>query len=845
MIRRTILLASLMLGTATAFAQKEEEQTETADLMELHVIASPREEGAMRRQPASVSLVDSRQLEDMHASSLKGVSTLTPNFFMPDYGSRQSSAVYIRGIGSRINSPAIGLYIDDVPVPDKSAFDFGLLDLQRLDILRGPQTTLYGAGTMGGVMKAYTRSPFDFQGTEIGMGLATGDRTRRLTLGRYAKPSERFAWSFGGFYNGGDGFFHNDFTGERLDYTSGGGLHLRFMLLTRRQWMLDMAFGFEVSNEGAYPYYYLGRQDGKAEDHPEQLGRINSNLPGSYDRNTTRTSMNASKKFRNLELRSITSLQHLRDSMQMDQDFLSNDIYKLAQTQRNITLTQDLLLKSRRAGRWQWISGVTASLLHSRAKAPVTFRQEGVQMLDVLINQNANAHMPVVQSGPMTMAFNFNDQLLGDELLFDNQFKTLALQTGAFHQSTFHELFGLQGLSATLGLRLNSDIHQLRYASWYDFTHSYQLSGHLTMPSMERDIAMVPQQEFHVTNGLYSSDRAGQVTGLVGAEPVRDTHLELMPRIALQYEMPDGQGNLYATVSRGYRSGGYNLQNISEVMRSLMTRDMMQDIQGATLPVLQAQPQVPAETWEKVSAILNGMASTPDPDVRQACTYAPEYAWNYELGTHLNLIQGRLSLDASAYLADVRDLQLSQMSETGLGRIMVNAGKSRSAGMELMLKARPTRQLLLQANYGYTHATFREYSDYDAATNSLVDCSGNYVPFMPQHTMNLDASYTLKFRNEERGMPGDASFLPTSLTLGASVSGAGRIYWTEQNDASQDFYVIPGASATLNMHPLIISLWGRNLSNTRFNTFWFTSAQRAYEQHGKPIQAGLDVRFSF
>lgn len=799
----------------------------------------------MRRQPASVSLLDRRQLEDMHIGSLKGASALTPNFFMPDYGSRLSSAVYIRGIGSRINSPAIGLYIDDVPVLDKSAFDFGLYDMQRLDILRGPQTTLYGSGTMGGVMKVYSRSPFDYQGTEIGMGYATRDNSRKVTFSRFSKASERFAWSFGGFYQGGDGFFYNDHTGEKIDFTSGGGIRARFMLLTRRQWMLDMGLNFEISNEGAYPYYYKGRADGQAEDHPDQLDRINSNINGLYDRNMVRTSMNAAKKFSKVEVRSITSLQHLKDTMQMDQDFLSNDIYKLAQVQRNFTLTEDLLLKSRKPGRWQWISGLSASMMHSRTKAPVTFRQEGIDMLNGIINQNANTHMPVVQAGPMSMKFMFDDQIQAENLLFDNKFTTLDIQTGAFHQSTFHELFGVRGLNATVALRFNAETQSLRYASWYDFTHRYKLNGLLTMPSGNKEIPMVTAQDFHVVNGLYSSNYGNGGTGLINDTPVRDTHLELMPRIALHYDM-EGLGNIYATVSRGYRSGGYNLQNISEVMRSLMTRDMMQDIRDVSIAVLQNQPQVPSDAKDKVAGILNAMAGTPDPDVAKTCTYNPEYAWNYEVGTHLNLLQGHLSLDASAYLSDIRDLQLSQMSETGLGRIMVNAGKSRSAGMELTMKARPVKDLVLQANYGYTHAVFREYSDYDANTNSIVECDGNYVPFMPLHTMNVDASYTVRFKNElRRTLSGSNSFLPVSMTFGANVSGAGRIYWTEQNDASQDFYSTLGARVSLDMHPLVISLWGRNLTNTRFNTFWFVSGQRAYEQHGKPVQVGLDAKLCF
>ena len=67
---------------------------------------------------------------------------------MPDYGSKLTSPVYIRGIGSKINAPSVGLYVDGIPYFEKSAFDFNFTEIDRMEILRGPQGTLYGRNTM-------------------------------------------------------------------------------------------------------------------------------------------------------------------------------------------------------------------------------------------------------------------------------------------------------------------------------------------------------------------------------------------------------------------------------------------------------------------------------------------------------------------------------------------------------------------------------------------------------------------------------------------------------------------------------------------------------------------------
>ena len=117
----------------------------------------------MRQLPSSVSLISQKDMQANHITSLKSASSIVPNFFMPDYGSRLTSAMYIRGIGSRINTPAVGMYVDNIPYLDKSAFDFNFYDIERIDILRGPQGTLYGRNTMGGLVKVHTRSPFSYQ----------------------------------------------------------------------------------------------------------------------------------------------------------------------------------------------------------------------------------------------------------------------------------------------------------------------------------------------------------------------------------------------------------------------------------------------------------------------------------------------------------------------------------------------------------------------------------------------------------------------------------------------------------------------------------------------------------
>ena len=104
------------------------------------------------------------EMEQRGLGSPRALSTIVPNLHLPDYGSAMTSSVYLRGFGSRIDNPVLGLYIDDIPILDKNLYDFDFLDIRRADLLRGPQGTLYGRNAMTGVLSLSTLGPSVWQG---------------------------------------------------------------------------------------------------------------------------------------------------------------------------------------------------------------------------------------------------------------------------------------------------------------------------------------------------------------------------------------------------------------------------------------------------------------------------------------------------------------------------------------------------------------------------------------------------------------------------------------------------------------------------------------------------------
>ena len=174
MKRNCILMALTFLTTGNIWAEEIPKDTiKVVDVEEILIIASPKENRKLRELPTASTLLSQQDMQANQVTNLKGLSTLVPNIFIPDYGSKLTSAIYIRGIGSRINTPSVGLYVDNVPYIDKSAFDFNYSDIERIDVLRGPQGTLYGRNTMGGLIKVHTKSPFSYQGTDLRLSAGT------------------------------------------------------------------------------------------------------------------------------------------------------------------------------------------------------------------------------------------------------------------------------------------------------------------------------------------------------------------------------------------------------------------------------------------------------------------------------------------------------------------------------------------------------------------------------------------------------------------------------------------------------------------------------------------------
>lgn len=749
------MLALLGLLPLCAWAGPEEEPIDTMlNLPQVVVTTTVKAGGSLRTQPVSSTVFNMRALERGRVESVKELSLVSPNLYIPDYGSRMTASVYVRGMGARIDNPVLGLNVDGIPYLNKNNFDFDFYDVQRVDVLRGPQSTLYGRNTMGGLVNIYTLSPFVWQGTRLGAEYGSAN-SMRFRASTYQRIGERLGVSAGAHYYHSDGFYTNEYDGTKCDPLDEGGARVRVQWLARSGWSIDNTLNVGVLNQGGYPYRYV-------DPVLDQVRPVSYNDECAYRRTNLSEGLSVRHDGEKVLFSSVASYQYTDDRMTLDQDFLPKSMFTLEQSQREHALTEDLVVRSRERGqRWNWLFGAFGFYKHVDMGAPVVFKEDGIREL---ILDNMNAGIQTVFPG---------EQVLIREKEF-GIFSDFTLPTwGAalYHESDVR----LGRWTLTAGVRIDYERSEIEYDSRADIHYRFTM----TMPEYRLLQTRFPGHE-------------------------RTHFFEVLPRASVQYTFP--AGNVYLSAAKGYKAGGFNTQLFSDLLQNRMMNDMMDDL-----------------------GVHPDGAGNASYDAATAITYRPEYSWNYEAGLHLDLLRGRLRTDFSVFYIDCRDQQLTVFpAGKNTGRMMTNAGRTRSCGLEVAVEY-VGRDLQVGVSYGHTNARFVRFWD------GNHDYRGNVIPYAPQHTLSVRADYEIRFR----------SSLVDRLVLHADWRGVGRIYWNESNTLSQPFYGELGASIGVYKGPFSIAVWGRNLTDTQFDTFYFVSIGNSFLQRGKPARMGLTLTFDF
>jgi iron complex outermembrane receptor protein len=553
----------------------ESTDSDSSTLGEIVVTAQKRSESLMN-VPIAVTAVSGDSLKSLGAVSTGDLKLVTPGLV---YDSLDGFPFfYIRGVGTDFSQPgvssAVGIYSDGIYQNFAQAQAQSLLDVERVEVLKGPQGTLYGRNSTAGAINIVTRKPStdDWIGDfTVGFSNYAGQAISGYLSGPIA---DGFSTSLAGFYNRRESYIFNGATGGRLPEVTSEGVRTKLDYDFANSGNVEVALWYfrNVDDEaGAFNQLQADATGVVLGGHASAArGLVYNDFPVFFNLTQFGTHIKANLPFEYFDLVSLTGFQRWQSDSGVDFDATSAPLAFFFSNSPTKTVSQEFQLVSKAPGPLQWVGGLYY-LYNSGAFDPL--------------------NVPAGSTPPLTI----NDPL---ELI---RTSSTAKASAIYGQGSYK--FGA------------------------DDAWRVTVGGRYSREKAAENPATVSVQ------GI------GQVAAIPGADT---TFTNFSPKATIDYTTTNSL--TYFTVSKGFKSGAYNLTAPGDLM-----------------PV---QP-------EKLTA--------------------------YELGYKLTFAEGKARLEASLYDYDYRDLQVEFITNQTAPVSLGNADKATSRGLELSLVTQPITGLNLNA----------------------------------------------------------------------------------------------------------------------------------------------------
>lgn len=277
--------------------------TETSNRLDEVVVTAQKSEEVAQQVPASISTLSAKQVQDYKVWNLKDITAIVPNLYSANPGDDRN-VTSIRGVATTSYDPAVATYIDGVNQFSLDTYIPQLFDVERVEVLRGPQGSLYGRNAMGGVINVITKQPTN-QTTgfaEVNFG-SYGQK--RISAGiRTPLIQDKLYLGVAGLYNGFDGFYTNQFNNTKLDkqHSFMGNYYLKYLATQNFNLTLNVK-NYANRNNGPFA---LSSSPGDALATPFQ---VSQNATTKMIDNTFNASLSANYTGRGFNFTSNTAYQ--------------------------------------------------------------------------------------------------------------------------------------------------------------------------------------------------------------------------------------------------------------------------------------------------------------------------------------------------------------------------------------------------------------------------------------------------------------------------------------------------------------------------------------------------------
>jgi iron complex outermembrane receptor protein len=807
LLRRAVLVA-LALSAAPVTAQETEQTQESGRSIETIVVTAQKRVQNLQDVPIVVTAISEQLLQDTGVKDIKDLTLLTPGLIVTSTSNESSTTARIRGIGTVGDNPglesSVGVVIDGVYRP-RNGVSFGDLgELERIEVLKGPQGTLFGKNTSAGVINVVTRKPtFDFE-SDI-----------ELTAGNFG------ALEGSASLNGpiaGDAVAGRIFVAARerdgyLDVTRGAGPRTeaedfdRSFYTARGQLLIKPSEAFDLrlvadytereENCCAAPQAVLTPVTGV-------LTVLNAISPGSFanpadpferlafsNRDTTQNveDKGLSAEFNwDFDAATLTSVTAWRDwdiASSQDADFTTVDILYREANGNNGNEFEQLSQEFRLAGetdRLNWLVGAFYADEDLTSRNQLIYGNHFRTYYNALL-QNALAPFPA-------SAWPAN---LGTQDAYEQQSKTWALFTNNSVRIT-------EALELTLGVRYTDESKDLD-------THYFNQHGGVGCSILRNTPAFLASPAAPTIFGIGCATYADPIfNNLTTAQTIDENEWSGTAKLA--YRFTD-EFMAYASVARGYKASGFNLDRERTGNSAL-------------------NPGAPG-----------GIAADTN------TSFDKELVDSYEVGVKTQWAENTLLLNAAVFYQDYEDFQLNTF--TGIQFVVTSLPQVVSQGVDVdMVWYTPLEQLSLQGGVTYAETTIEDFGA--AAAFFRPERESDTLSFAPEWSGSLAATFEQP--------------VGASLLFRANI---GAKYTSEYNTGSnldprkiQDAYTLVNARLGFGDadEAWMVEVWAQNLTDEEYYQVAFDATLQGSSAGavptstidaflGAPQTYGLTARFKF
>lgn len=612
--------AAMMLATAAAPALNAQEPPQRADAqLEEIVVTAERRATNIQSTPMSITALTGESLERAGVRDASDLMFHVPNLTMAhDSG---VGIVTIRGIGNSFlnvgSDPSSTIHYDGAYVPRATALLNEMLDIERVEVLRGPQGTLYGRNAVGGTINLISKAPVETPEFALSAEYGSFGTTRFTTVMNGPLGSEAVLGRLALLKTDTDGSLDNVYTGK--DFGANDSFAGRGSILIDASDDVEIVFRADFNRErgDGLPFKPVDvdqeiiDRGGIAAPGPRD---VSLDAPAFRDTDQIGGSAIVTWDLGSLEFKSITGYRNSDTEFLVDLDVTNLPAVISVFDEESDMLTQEFQLSSNQEARYSWVGG----LYYLREEADFDF----------------------------TLLLNPDDDPRVDGLEDHTTQANIESNTTDAYAAFGQAIYSLTDMvDVTLGAR-----------------YSYESKRNLSRTGVGLD------REDIVFDRLLDEESWDAFT----------------PKAVISYS-PTGDAYLYASVARGFKSGGYNLRLDEDLAR-----------------------------------------------------FDPEFLWNYEVGAKTSWLENRLRANTAVFWADYTDQQIfvSVALPNGTTQTFTeNAGKSRLWGFEFEGQAILMPGLEINATLSYLDNEFRDFPD------GTINRRGQKVPGTPEWTWNIGAQY--------------------------------------------------------------------------------------------------------